>query len=325
MNKENLLLEYNEIYPRYKRIVENTKEALEQFLNDMNIPFLIISTRVKDFNSFFEKISTKKYEKPFEENEDFCGIRIILYYLDDITKVIKLVSENYEIQGSENKSDILELNEFGYRSYHLIFKIKDSWCVTPNYKNLNNIKIELQIRTVLMHAWAEIEHKLGYKNKQQIPKLLQRKLFLMSAKLEDADSQFQEIKHKADEYKSTTINDSIKAGKFTAKELNLDTLQALLIYYFPEKKPDSVIESRLLHDIQSNKFSIQEIARIAEKTVSFVNLIEKEMLSENFNMKSTRANLLFYGLECFSKKYKPRVLQSKSRLSIIKKIKENCK
>ncbi|MDZ7820160.1 MAG: hypothetical protein U5K55_16870 [Aliarcobacter sp.] len=56
----------------------------------------------------------------------------------------------------------------------------------------------MQVRTVLMHTWAAIEHKLGYKNDQQLPKNLKRKLYLMSAQLENADMQFQEIKDAAE-------------------------------------------------------------------------------------------------------------------------------
>ena len=68
---------------------------------------------------------------------------------------------------------------YGIKSITIIIKVKNSWCVTPNYKGLENIKIELQIRTVLMHTWAAIEHKLGYKNNQELPKDLKRKLYLM--------------------------------------------------------------------------------------------------------------------------------------------------
>ena len=55
------------------------------------------------------------------------------------------------------------------------------WLVSPNYRGLGDIKIEIQVRTILMHAWAEIEHKLAYKNKAQIPESVTRNLALISA------------------------------------------------------------------------------------------------------------------------------------------------
>ncbi len=322
MNRESLFKKYKELAPLYQRVANNTKEALEQFLNENNIPFLAVTCRVKDFDSFFEKISRKNYSNPFNENEDFCGVRVILYYSDDITKLTNIITDNYLINESEDKSEKLEPNEFGYRSNHMIIKIKDSWCVTPNYANLNNLKIELQIRTILMHAWAEIEHKLGYKNKQQIPTGLQRKLYLMSAKLEDADTQFQEIKTKADEFKSETITNSEKEGKFTATELNLDSLLGLLEYYFPESSERKSVASSLLNAINKSNLGILEVASIAEMTQPLVHIIEKILFGENDHAKTSRANLLAYGLAAFEKKFDSSTWSGSERIKVINELKD---
>ena len=126
MDKDTLFQEYNDKLPNYDRARENIKEALEEFLKEKNISFVTIESRIKNFESFYEKISRKKYKNPFEENEDFCGIRIILYFQDDIEKVNKIIEENFIIEESENKSNKLEDNEFGYRSNHLIIKVKNS-------------------------------------------------------------------------------------------------------------------------------------------------------------------------------------------------------
>ena len=182
INKPAILEQYTKLIPLYKRACHNTKEALEQFLEDSNIPFIVITTRVKSRNSFSEKIDRKNYFNPFAENEDFCGVRVILYYQNDIIKVGEIINNNYELQESSDKADKLEFNAFGYRSNHSIVKIKESWCVSSNYKDLEDIKIEIQVRTVLMHAWAEIEHELGYKSKEYIPPLIERKFSPPGAK-----------------------------------------------------------------------------------------------------------------------------------------------
>jgi putative GTP pyrophosphokinase len=321
MEKELLLRKYNKVLPLYERAAENTKHALEHFLKESGISFLAVSCRVKDFESFFEKISRKNYEDPFKENEDFCGVRVILYYPKDIERVDKIIQANYLIKNSENKSETLEPNEFGYRSNHFIVQIKDSWCVTPNYKNLKDLKIELQIRTILMHAWAEIEHKLGYKSKQQIPKDLQRKLFLMSAKLEDADSQFQEIKNKAEYIKEKTIKNSEKAGRFTAKELNLDSLQALQAYFFPEREPHIGMSSDLLNNIIKCGLKLEDVVVASEKVVPFVSLIEKDLFDSKSHLETTQTNILAYALEAFEAKFKSERVPSSSRKKLIQKIK----
>ncbi|WP_323587011.1 GTP pyrophosphokinase [Aliarcobacter butzleri] len=324
MDKDILFQEYNNKLPNYDRARENISEALEEYLKENNISFVTIESRIKDFESFYEKISRKKYSNPFEENEDFCGIRIILYFQDDIEKVNKIIEDNFIIEESENKSTKLEDNEFGYRSNHLIIKIKDSWCVTPNYRGLENIKIELQIRTVLMHTWAAIEHKLGYKSNQELPKNLKRKLYLMSAQLENADMQFQEIKNDAENFQHTTIEESIKNGEFTAEKLNIDTLQALLEYYFPEYPNDNypLVEKILNYSID-NKININMIKELAKKIQPYTSEINDTITSKRKELKTTRANLMLYALEIFWQDYNRNI--GDSRKKVVDKIKKLAK
>jgi ppGpp synthetase/RelA/SpoT-type nucleotidyltranferase len=295
MDKDTLFQEYNDKLPNYDRARENIKEALEEYLKEENISFVTIESRIKDFESFYEKISRKNYKNPFEDNEDFCGIRIILYFQDDIEKVNKIIEENFIIEEAENKSVKLEDNEFGYRSNHLIIKVKDSWCVTPNYKGLENIKIELQIRTVLMHTWAAIEHKLGYKNNQELPKNLKRKLYLMSAQLENADMQFQEIKNAAENFQHTTVEESKRIGKFTADKLNIDTFKALLEFYFPTFE-DNFITNNTLQNLIKHNISIDEASIYAQKLQPFTQKISDSIDSNNL---TSRGNLMLYAIEIF--------------------------
>jgi len=298
MNQDEIYQEYKKQLPIYERAEKNVKGAIIEFLNENEIPFLAVTSRVKEFDSFYEKISRKHYDNPFSDNEDFCGIRIILYYLDDIEKVQQIMEENFVVQKTENKSNKLGSNEFGYRSNHLIIKIKDSWTVTPNYKRLEHIKIEIQIRTSLMHTWAAIEHKLGYKTNQELDENLKRKLYLLSAKLEDADMQFQEIKHQADNYQKVTLEESLKVGKFIGTELNIDTIQALLKFYFPTYEEHNNMEKELLDEIIKQKISISQVSDCANKIQPLVAIIEK-----NLSRIPTRANIMKYGLEVFMPNY----------------------
>ena len=315
MDKDTLQQEYNDKLPNYDRARENIKEALEEYLKEENISFVTIESRIKDFESFYEKISRKRYVNPFEENEDFCGIRIILYFQDDIEKVNKIIEENFIIEEAENKSNKLEDNEFGYRSNHLIIKVKDSWCVTPNYKGLKNIKIELQIRTILMHTWAAIEHKLGYKKDQELPKSLKRKLYLMSAQLENADTQFQEIKNEAENFQHEIVEKSKEVKKFTADKLNIDTFQALLEFYFPEYEKNTEIERIILDIIIKNSLSIEDLIESAEKITPYI----KDLLSLFKNVTTSRVNFLKYALEIFVSDFP--IVATEDRKKAIEKIK----
>lgn len=95
---------------------------------------------------------------------------------------------------SEDKVDNLEPDKFGYRSHHFVVTLRHEWLNVPNYRGLEGIKAEIQVRTILMHAWADISHKLSYKKKEHIPELFQRNLFQLSALFEIADDRFEMLR-----------------------------------------------------------------------------------------------------------------------------------
>lgn len=95
--KKEIKEQYNKLQFRYTRLGKNLEEALKSFLETEKIPFLNVYYRVKDFDSFFEKIGRKKYKDPFNEIEDFCGIRIICYYASDIEKIEKIIKNELNV------------------------------------------------------------------------------------------------------------------------------------------------------------------------------------------------------------------------------------
>jgi putative GTP pyrophosphokinase len=312
--------EYNKKAPLFIRTCNNIKDAMTIFLNEKNISFLTVSSRIKDFESFFEKIDRKSYSNPFDDNEDFCGIRVILYYLKDVETVNEIVKKEFDIQIDENKSEKLEANEFGYRSHHFIIKIKDKWLDTPNYRGLKDIKIEIQVRTILMHAWAEIEHKLGYKNKDQVPKELQRKLFMISAKLEEADGQFQDLKNKISDYKNELIVQATKNGTFQSKLFDLNVFQALLDYYFPDHPKMAEMANIMFNEIKKSNISLEEITSYAEKIKPLTQFIDKKIF-RNKEAKTHQTNILSYAIEAFHQGYDV-TKASESRMKIIEEIRQ---
>ncbi|WP_299794150.1 hypothetical protein [uncultured Shewanella sp.] len=291
MDKLKLKEQYNSSYSSFLRLKDNLEDAIKVYLDDLNVPYLAVYGRVKSFESFYEKISTKNYTDPFAQTEDFVGLRVVLYFPNDTHEVEKLLKANFLVEQSENKSENLEINEFGYRSHHCIIKVAKNWCETPNYRGLEDIKSEVQIRTVLMHAWAEIEHKLQYKSKEQVPLELQRKLFLLSAKLEEADEQFEDIKNKSLEYQNN-ISEKVRAeGVFdTSIELNLDTFRQFLIFYYPKCSPHEVMEKDLFDVIQSKKLDYSILIDIAGKFKPFENDLLEELNG------STRVNIFSYAI-----------------------------
>lgn len=268
---------FNSLISRYEKLGLNISQALSLLLEENDIPFLSINYRVKKHDSFMEKIERKSYENPFEDIEDICGIRIICYYQSDIEKIKTIVSKEFNTLNDENKEKTLEFDQFGYRSTHFIIKIKEDWLTTPNYRGLQDLKAELQVRTVLMHAWAEIEHKLAYKSETQIPNEYKRKFSRISAKLEEADEQFEEIKNKIEIRKTELIESAKKSKQFNYEDFNLDTLQAFLDYAFPNRQKSIQETSILFNEILAEDVTFKELVEGFENYKNVLNNIEEEI------------------------------------------------
>lgn len=320
ITREDISLEYSKRLPAYNRCIENLVQAIEIFLQENNMLFLSVTGRVKDIDSFIEKINRKKYTKPFEENEDFCGIRIIVYYQRDVQKIQEIIDKEFDIIESTLKSDQLAVNEFGYRSNHSIAKIKEDWLAAPNYRGLKEIKIEIQIRTILMHTWAEVEHKLAYKNKDQVPKALQRQLSILSAKFEDSDDQFQKLKDNIEEYRDSIKLSVVSHGGLPEKsELNYDSLVALLDYYlegYPRNKSNAI---SILNRLNTEQLSIKNVEELLKKIQPYASLLN-DAVFPNKNLHLTQATILSYADDILNA-YDPTSIYTDSRKKIVEEFK----
>ncbi|MFC4262646.1 GTP pyrophosphokinase family protein [Ferruginibacter yonginensis] len=281
MDTNQVSYQYSEVIDKYQKLGQNIVQALELFLNEKEISFLSIYYRVKDKNSFLEKIERKKYESPFEQIEDICGVRIICYYQNDVQKIAEIIKNEFEILENEDKENLLNTDQFGYRSTHFIAKIKPKWLQAPNYRGLENLKTEIQVRTVLMHSWAEIEHKLAYKKDIHIPKELKRKLYRISAKLEEADEQFEELKNSIIDYRNDVTNilntEDIQNDEI---DLNLDSLQSFLDLNFPERVKNIEMTSDLVDEFSKFNISLSELKKSYKKVKNYLPEIEIEIFKD---------------------------------------------
>lgn len=252
------------------RIAIYMKMEIECLLHSQEIPFLTTSYRIKEFDSFIEKIDRKEYSNPFDQTEDFCGLRIICYYRNDVIKISEILEKEFNIHDSFNKEDLLKENEFGYRSFHLIGRIPESrspqlvepaWC---------KFKFEIQIRTVLMHAWAEIQHKLAYKNEDHIDISMRKEFAFLSAKLEESDYQFERLKHDSDRIQKEFRTKTKKQLISNTDVVNLDSLRAILQSKYPDRKEDIDGIRILLDQLKESHLGLNEVLDACEKSEDYI-------------------------------------------------------
>ncbi|MDR2258410.1 MAG: tetratricopeptide repeat protein, partial [Treponema sp.] len=156
-----------------------------------------VKGRAKDFDSFFKKYIRLLKNKPPKSGPplitDFIGIRIVCPFIEDLAGVEELVKKNFEVMEVERKGAHYSFKEFGYESTHLLIKIPQD---ILDARGKTGCEVaEIQVRTILQNAWAEVEHELVYKAEfTPFDDPMKRKLAAVNASLSLADTIFQEIR-----------------------------------------------------------------------------------------------------------------------------------
>lgn len=214
------------VRPSYEIFTQKLKVLIEDLLKDEGIRFQIVECRTKELKSFREKISrsNKNYSHPLAEITDLSGLRIILYYLEDVELVCDLVKREFNVnsESSIDKGDLLQPNEFGYRSVHFVASLKSDRKALREWRACSDLVAEIQIRTILQHAWAAISHALDYKHEVDVPSASRRQLFRLSGLLELSDEQFSLLRRQRDSLSQQTA-ERIDKGDITG-EINIVTV-----------------------------------------------------------------------------------------------------
>jgi len=185
------------LYERYRHDYENNLNRLHRQLKKLLIKTDInfnIKYRLKSFDSYFQKLIRyrQKEIQPIIIN-DLIGLRIICPFLEDIEQVESLIRQHFHVIEIEHKSAGKPVNEFSYQSIHLTIELPEEQF--NGFIPYSGRTCEIQLRTILQDAWAEVEHELIYKaNFTMLNESIKRKLASLNATLTLSDIIFQEIR-----------------------------------------------------------------------------------------------------------------------------------
>ncbi|MEE0059555.1 MAG: (p)ppGpp synthetase [Acutalibacteraceae bacterium] len=164
----NVIQEYNEFVRPYKDAIKLVKIKLEALDSDYghlhrHNPIHQIINRVKSLDSILNKLAKRGYPPELEYAKDYltdiAGVRVITYYQQDVYEVVRALKSCLDIV---KESDYIKNpKKSGYRSYHLIVVVPVHYL-----KGVEYYPVEVQIRTLTMDCWANIEHQLHYKTLQ---------------------------------------------------------------------------------------------------------------------------------------------------------------
>ena len=189
--KDRLILEdYRKQRENFVLLGDVAHQMLVDIAKDLGLSVLAVEHRVKTEKSLAGKLERKgDLYATFEDITDILGCRIVCFLSDEIDKIGKKIEERFAVdwENSSDKRVLIKDNAFGYISLHYICSLPfgDKW---PD--EICGKKFEIQIKTVLQHAWSVIHHDIGYKSDFGVPRAINRQFARLAGLLELADDEF---------------------------------------------------------------------------------------------------------------------------------------
>lgn len=167
--------------------------AEEYSLQHDRNPIAMIKSRIKSFDSIMGKLERRGLDISVIDIEknlfDIAGVRIICSFESDVYMLAQSFLMQDDITLIEKKDYIGEPKSNGYRSLHLIISV-------PIFLELEKkeMKVEVQIRTIAMDCWAELEHQLRYKKENKLTDDMQYELLTCANLGKEIDKRMEGLK-----------------------------------------------------------------------------------------------------------------------------------
>src|SRR5438132_8469492 len=162
----------------YRGFCEYLEVLLPELLNAHGIRFHKIECRIKERPSLEKKLSRpEKNYAALDDVTDVCVLRIVTHFAAEVDEIATLLEREFTIDraNSVDKRVYKDPDRFGYVSLHYVISLTSDRSKLTECKAWAGYKAEVQLRTILQHAWAEIEHDLGFKSPIAVPQEVKRR------------------------------------------------------------------------------------------------------------------------------------------------------
>ena len=214
-----ILEEYRKARPVFEQMQATIPARVRALLDEAGIVVASIESRIKEEKSLIGKLELKgaKYTS-LGDITDVFGMRIITFYTDDVDKVASAVDRLFDVdwKNSVDKRKLLEVDSFGYLSLHYI-------CRDAEFP----YRFEVQMRTILQHAWANMNHDTGYKSGVEVPIEYRRNMNRLAGMLELVDEQFSRIRSEINDYRRQ-VQSLVASGRLEEVPLDGDSFRSYL-------------------------------------------------------------------------------------------------
>ena len=174
-----LLTKLDIICEDYKNFYKNN--PIEHIRSRMKMPESIAS-KLLEIEVELTADNARKYVR------DIAGIRIICTFAKDIYTLAHIIRSIPDTRTIREKDYVSNPKESGYRGFHFLVEVPVFFS-----GNVENIIVEVQIRTAAMDFWATLEHKVKYKYEELIPQYLSDELIACADKTAELDERMYTI------------------------------------------------------------------------------------------------------------------------------------
>ena len=161
------------------------------------MPIHHVQSRLKTFESIMEKAERYGIEDPLNNLDtvrreilDIAGIRVVCNYEEDIATMSRLLLSQEDIEMIRVRDYCDKPKESGYRSVHVVIAVP---VYLVNRRKI--VPVEIQFRSVMMDAWASLEHELRYKNKGELAQGIVDTLKECAENLHEVDERMSRVRH----------------------------------------------------------------------------------------------------------------------------------
>lgn len=291
---------YGAVRERYVRYANAIETILRMALRD--IPTHHISARAKDIERFAAKAAKPdsddplrpKYAEPLQQIEDLAGARVIAYVLRTLPLVEQMVYREFDVVERSDKGDqLIEKALVGYRSIHFIVQMKADRVKLLEYREFADLRAEVQIRTILQHAWAEIEHDMRYKPAAEPNKTLSQRFTALAGLIEVGDREFDQIYEIDDKRRKglldlAQINEAVPEPTEAGKKPRGPNDNPL-----PTLRQPELILGQVLDLSAAQPRELMARGRYADAIVRYSSLIEREPRQFGHYLGRAKARFLF--------------------------------
>ena len=195
--REELERRYTQLADSFDKLLVELQRRVRTALVDRGLK-ATIKYRVKSFKSYYAKLLRIVRESGLHSGHvmvtDIIALRIVCPFLEEVAAAEQMLRDLFEINELDRKGAEFSVREFGYQSIHCLLRVPQDLC--ESFHLGGPLDCEVQLRTILQDAWAEVEHEIVYKSEfSPLDESVQRKLAALNANLSLSDITFQEIRN----------------------------------------------------------------------------------------------------------------------------------